>query len=78
MDHFCIVEGANDLEDAIDGTYVREERISETCTGRGALDSMSTPVLVALSNEMTHSGEASDIDAGQVCGNAGGGLVKLA
>jgi len=44
MDDFRIVEGANDLEDAIDSTYVREERVSETCTGRGALDSISPPV----------------------------------
>jgi len=60
VDHFRIVEGANDLEDAIDGTYVGEERVSETCTSRRA------------------SGEASNINAGKVCGNAGGGFVKLA
>lgn len=45
VDHFGIVEGANDLEDAIDGTYVGEERVTETCTSRGALDSISLPVL---------------------------------
>ena len=78
VDHFRIVEGANDLEDAVDGTYVREEGIPETCTGRCALDSISLSVLVTSSKDMTHSGEASDIDAGQVCGNAGGGFVKLA
>jgi hypothetical protein len=27
VDHFCIVEGADDLEDAIDSTHVREERV---------------------------------------------------
>ena len=78
VDDLRIVEGANDLKDAVDSTYVREERVSETCTSRSALDSISPPVSVTLSNEMTHSGEASDIDAGQMCGNAGGGFVKLA
>jgi hypothetical protein len=78
VDHFRIVEGANDLEDAIDGTYVGEERVPETCTSRGALDSISLPALVTLSSEMTHSGKTSNIDAGQMCGNAGGGFVKLA
>ena len=78
VDHFGIVEGANDLEDAIDGTYVRQERVSETCTSRGALDSISPPVSVTLGSEMTHSGEASNINAGQVCGNARGRFVELA
>jgi hypothetical protein len=78
VDHFRIVEGANNLEDTVDGTYVREEGIPETCTGRSALYSISLSVLVTSSKGMTHSGEASDIDTCQMCGNAGGGLVKLA
>lgn len=41
-------------------------------------DSISPPVLMTLRDETTHSGEAGDIDAGQVCGNAGGRFVELA
>ena len=32
VNDFCIVEGANDLEDTIDGADVREEGVSETST----------------------------------------------
>ena len=78
VDDFCVVESTNDLEDAVDGTYVREERVSETCTSRSALDSISPLVSVTLNDYMAYSGEPSDIDAGQVCGNAGGGFVELA
>lgn len=41
MDDFGIVESANDLEDAIDRTYVRKERISKPGACRRALHSMS-------------------------------------
>jgi hypothetical protein len=33
MNDFRVVEGANDLKDAVDGTYVRQERVSKPSTG---------------------------------------------
>jgi hypothetical protein len=32
MNYLRVVKGANDLKDAIDGPYVREERVSEPST----------------------------------------------
>ena len=43
MDDLGIVESANDLEDAIDGTYVREECVSKPGPCRCTLGSISLP-----------------------------------
>ena len=38
VDDFGVVEGADDLEDAVDGADVGKEGVSETGTRRGALE----------------------------------------
>jgi len=60
VDDLCVIKGADDLEDTVDGTDVGEESVSKTSASGGT------------------GGEPSDIDAGEVGGDAGGGLVELA
>jgi hypothetical protein len=33
VNDFCVVEGANDLKDAVDSPYVRQKRVSKPSTG---------------------------------------------
>ncbi len=60
VDDLRVIERAHDLEDAVDGAHVGQERVAEARARRRA------------------RGETGDVDARQVCGDAGRGLVGLA